>query len=426
MKRWFGVLVVVAACGGQDSPAAGAGGVEDTAAPGDDGESDAGAWDAGSSGAWGGPRKLPSSGSGELPGVLTCDEARSAAQALIEKWSTCESDSDCVVFGPDKRSECDCRAIVGLNRGFPMSDWRPIRKAADARDCWDELDLPGDCGGALAEAWCKDGRCDAQSTVTCNRPPPPPPCCTSDADCGGAKRCVLGSCAASPGAGSCYTDADCEPGSTCHGAVVEPCVSGQLHPATGECSPGAGPCCRGPEDCPIGDTCVAHFPGATGVCVPPPSEGRCWFDADCPAGHTCEGPALCPCSMPCDLEYEGPGVCTPPGNACTPVDPAWVLEHCDAASVVIWNGASCEPTCPGCCECKPFCDKTFATMEVCQAACLPPAGCAIWDGSCDGAIPAEPWWAYTEAGCVEVTTCACEGCAGAFPTAEACESGCVE
>jgi hypothetical protein len=130
--------------------------------------------------------------------------------------------------------------------------------------------------------------------------------------------------------------------------------------------------------------------------------------------------------MDCDMDYEGPGVCTPPGGACTTLQTSWVLEWCDAANLVIWNGKACEATCLGCCECKPFCDKTFESMEACESACLPPTGCALWDGTCDDTLAAIPLWAYTPAGCVEVPSCGCDGCPGTFPTAEACAAACLE
>lgn len=181
-------------------------------------------------------------------------------------------------------------------------------------------------------------------------------------------------------------------------------------------------CCDAGGSCPAGQMCIDPALGGTPTCVPTPEPGRCWVDADCEAGQTCHGAAKCPCDVDCDMAYEGPGVCAPAAG-CASIQVSWVQEICDAKSIAVWNGASCIATCPGCCGCEPFCELTFDSLAECEAACGPPL-CAAWDGSCDDAIPPAPWWAFTEAGCVMIDSCTCEGCPGTFPTEEACHATC--
>ena len=139
-------------------------------------------------------------------------------------------------------------------------------------------------------------------------------------------------------------------------------------------------CCQVDADCDKGNICVldiyAMESGEPGLCLPPipatPSHpSACWTVADCASDEECHGAAVCPCGMDCDMDYEGPGVCVRKAGACKAVDPAWVQEWCDAASVVVFDGQKCVGTCPGCCECKPFCDLVFHDLAACETACLP-------------------------------------------------------
>ena len=135
-------------------------------------------------------------------------------------------------------------------------------------------------------------------------------------------------------------------------------------------------CCATDDDCltlasPVALVCAHAGWGepAQGVCKPVADEGGCWRDGDCPGGQICHGAAVCPCDVDCDMRYEGPGRCLDAVSACTKIDPSWVLEWCDAASLVIWDGTQCVATCPGCCECGPFCDLVFQSLAECEAAC---------------------------------------------------------
>ena len=240
--------------------------------------------------------------------------------------------------------------------------------------CWTDADCPAGLAcvgastcpcGALCAVIDTPGKCQGG----------PVDCCTTDFDCGEGERCVgsgdVGVCKPVPKWGQCWDGNDCSPSQTCEGGTICACDADCEKPdSLGTCTGGDQGCCTGAGVCPDGMGCAALSGIGWSTCVATPDPGRCWSDADCPAGNTCHGQAFCPCNMDCDMDYEGPGVCTPPGDACTPIKAEWVLEWCDAASVVIWNGTSCQGTCPGCCECKPFCDKTFATMEACEAACV--------------------------------------------------------
>jgi len=67
-------------------------------------------------------------------------------------------------------------------------------------------------------------------------------------------------------------------------------------------------------------------------------------------------------------------------SGCAAIEPSWVKETCDAASIVIFDGEKCIATCPGCCECGPFCDLAFNSVAACEAACQGPS-CPTYIGS---------------------------------------------
>jgi|GEM_PF-5880008 len=196
-----------------------------------------------------------------------------------------------------------------------------------------------------------------------------PPCSTCEQVVAGHP----GQCVPIPCPSECATDDACEAGEHCE-TTAEGCC--------GHCVPDTVPsgCCDEDSDCPeldAGVTLVCRSLGQGlhpewGVCVPVPDVGWCWTDDDCEAGQACHEPGYCGCQMDCDLLYAGPGLCVLPDAACVPVDPAWVEEVCDAASVVVFDGQTCRSTCLGCCGCEPFCDYTFDTLEACQAACGAP------------------------------------------------------
>lgn len=285
--------------------------------------------------------------------------------------------------------------------------------------------------------------------------PFPEGCCETDADCGQGEFCDgnIEACMPVPGEGQCWYDAHCTDGAVCVGEHICPCWGEDVHSCK-ICRVGCeGPdkmgtcmnlefsnCCQSDADCWSDDdsdgydkSCVNPGWGEyweLGVCVYETSyfgAGRCWGDGDCQAGEYCHGMSLCPCLLDCDMDYEGPGVCLPEGDQqCKPVQEHWIQEWCNAASLVFFDGEKCVASCPGCCECTPFCEYTYNTMEECEAACSfdQPPECIVFEGDCDGAIPPAPWWYFDGYSCIKETTCTCENCPGAFESLEQCQQVC--
>lgn len=362
-----------------------------------------------------------------------CGPNRVCSGAVIEPCETGSSGSvtlgTCVPSGEvpaccGDASPCPTGWTCGLAPG--TTDNGTCKESATGGACWADADCPAGvkCNGAFV-CPCTADCALPDSMGVCQGGPVG--CCTTDFDCELGERCAGdgtpgGVCKPVPVWGSCWDGNDCSPTQTCEGASVCPCDADCDVPDTvGACVGGDSGCCTGAEVCPAGYQCMPLSGIGWSTCVATPEPGRCWADTDCPANHTCEGAAFCPCNADCDMDYEGTGVCTPP-SGCMPIQTPWVKEWCDAASLVIWDGAKCVETCPGCCECKPFCDKTFPNVEACQTACGDT--CVLWDGSCDDAIPENPWWARTAAGCIEVGSCTCDGCPGTFATKSACEASC--
>ena len=302
---------------------------------------------------------------------------------------------------------------------------------------------PGRCFHA---EHCGDGEvCVGPASTTCTQdaieiqagqcgpgPPPGTACCAATVGCPAGERCVsagapgLGSCKGQPPLGACWDDLDCAPVETCQGAAICPCDADcDMVDTPGTCDGPVNACCTGTGLCPEDQVCVTDVVVAAPICMPPAPPGHCWRDQDCLAGQTCHGAAACGCNADCDMGYEGPGVCVVPAPPCTAVEEAWVLEICDAASVVLFDGASCVRTCFGCCGCEPFCDLLFSSLYECAQACGPSASdCQVWDGSCDDAIPESPWWYFDGTGCYQEDSCVCGGCQGTFPTLAACDAAC--
>lgn len=255
-------------------------------------------------------------------GQGTCKSAPASGKC----WSAANCPKGVACVGA---SQCPCNALCG------------------------QIDLPGQCQGG------------------------PVGCCAKDQDCGAGERCVgngagnSGVCKPVPAWGGCWDGNDCTPTQKCMGGAVCPCDADCDGPdAIGACQGEDSGCCTGAGNCPKGAQCQEFSGIGWSTCVAVPEPGRCWKNTDCPAGHACKGAAVCPCGNECDMGYAGPGVCTPPpGSGCTAIQPTWVAEICDAASLVVWTGSQCVATCPGCCGCEPFCDATFPSIAACQAAC---------------------------------------------------------
>lgn len=141
-------------------------------------------------------------------------------------------------------------------------------------------------------------------------------------------------------------------------------------------------CCFSQEQCLEGQECVGVGEGldGAGLCVAPAAMGRCFEAGDCLPGRVCEGAHTCRCGETCGDNEPLPGVCVVPGQQCVPIREEWVLEHCDAASLVIFDGSNCIETCPGCCACEPFCAYTYSSLEECESACSGVPACPTFIG----------------------------------------------
>jgi hypothetical protein len=283
----------------------------------------------------------------------------------------------------------------------PCSGLACTKSCATSTDCYEHQVCVDTAEGCCSE--CRPRSCDpavdeCPPCSTCENataghpgqcvPIPCPAECTGDADClpgehcetyppGCCGRCVVDDpCALIDCDQSCTTDEQCPTDYYCW-FTPDGCCS--------TCKPITVPagCCDEDSDCPeldAGVTLVCRGQGqgtnpAWGVCVAAPEAGWCWADSDCGPGLACHGAGLCGCQLDCDAPaflgapYAGPGLCVQPGAACAAVDPAWVEEYCDAASVIVFDGQACRQTCLGCCHCEPFCDYTFQTFDECRAAC---------------------------------------------------------
>lgn len=288
----------------------------------------------------------------------------------------------------------------------------------------------------------------------------PDNCCVNDADCDEGFRCdqQLTSCIPIPGEGECWYDSDCSEGKSCAWANLCPCQAPDAWSCQlcrigcdGPDKPGscvdlyAAGCCLTDEDCNSDNdnddyqqVCVGHNLGAVadwGVCVLAPVElvsefpapPPCWLDDHCNAGESCYGAAICGCFLDCDMAYEGPGFCGPADTDCMPIKEEWVLETCNAANLVIFNGEECVATGFGQCHCGAFCQFTYQNVADCQAVCGGPFPiCEVFDGGCDDAIPEQPWWYWDGSNCLKEESCVCEGCPGTFMSLQQCLASCVD
>jgi len=317
-------------------------------------------------------------------------------------------------------------AVETADAPVPPDVPKPLDLVSETTECGDgecgededPCTCPEDCltgNGDLGDPCCADDDCI---------PPPCGPCCVMECvdfecvhgevppECCGNGECEKGEtavscpedCMALVDAGCCLTDADCNPDADADGDYEKLCVGYGL---------GA-----------VDDWGVCTIdPYAVGPQVLGPY--WCWDDSDCLPEEYCHGTAICGCLLNCDMVYEGPGFCAPKETECVPVQEFWVQEYCDAASLVIFDGEQCLQTCPGCCWCGPFCDFTFDTIEECEASCVVPPQCEVFEGECDGAIPPEPWWFFDGHQCLMEDTCMCENCPGTYVSKFECDTACL-
>ena len=153
-----------------------------------------------------------------------------------------------------------------------------------------------------------------------------PPCC----EAGGADHCKelgnlygcvplgdgpTGKCLTPVPKPFCWTDAACDEGKVCQGAMICPCDADcDMEDTPGKCLPPDLPagCCYDDSDCDTGTdavwTCAVPASGLPGVCTYWFGDGKCWDDGDCADGETCQGAMFCPCGLGCGMP-DKPGDC---------------------------------------------------------------------------------------------------------------------
>jgi hypothetical protein len=223
-------------------------------------------------------------------------------------------------------------------------------------------------------------------------------CCADSGECPAGYRCEesIGACLPQPFEGQCWHDLDCLSPATCVGSYLCECA-GPDNYSCGDClaecdgpdtmgmcmdAIGMG-CCMVAADCDWLDgdyKCVGHDLGYVpgwGVCMEAPSwtapeapeDKWCWDSFECVNGEYCHGAGICGCGIDCDMDYEGPGICVASGQQCVAVESDWVLEYCDFANLIVFDGEKCVETLPGYCWCGPFCDFTYGSIADCEETC---------------------------------------------------------
>lgn len=125
---------------------------------------------------------------------------------------------------------------------------------------------------------------------------------------------------------ACWDHDSCEGGELCQGSDICPCDADcDGMDKEGLCLPNflQYGCCLNDGHCLLGQgkewTCAGETEAEPGVCVEKAQEGKCWDDADCAPGQTCEGATFCPCDTACG-QIQAAGDCTGggggPGDLC--------------------------------------------------------------------------------------------------------------
>lgn len=227
----------------------------------------------------------------------------------------CASSSD--TQGPDDASSAgDLADVPGAD--VPVDPDVPV--AADVPG-----EVPVEDPGAPSDPGADPAPADVPSDVAYDVPPDAPigMCCSGLSMCGKGLKCVStpgafqGTCLPIPAAGDCWSGTDCAPGQVCLGSILCACDNaseGLGCNIPGTCQDEAPGCCDSDGDCQALKVCA---PGNT--CLPVQDAGKCWRNADCGMGQTCEGAVLCGCDVVCGQPNQ-PGVCTPVPFGCCYAD----------------------------------------------------------------------------------------------------------
>jgi hypothetical protein len=226
--------------------------------------------------------------------------------------------------------------------------------------------------------------------------------CEGPAHCEYGQECCCGSCYPSlvcnceGGHWACYyTDACMIPPDYCEDVAQPDVVEGQEEVADvvdDDTPPHPTGCCDTPGDCPQGSVCLGLEFGAPGTCWPIPTDGGCFFDADCAEGERCLGEHQTNCmmsSLPWEGEcVKGPDTCCESDLDC---EPGYV---CGGAAG--WGPGECLPRPPeGQCytdlQCGPWesCvgGGACGCLVDCEASgpgtCQPVGGCCHSNDDCE-------------------------------------------
>ncbi|MGM0576280.1 MAG: hypothetical protein ACQEXJ_11170 [Myxococcota bacterium] len=305
------------------------------------------------------------SGCHHLPTVGPCDDGDPCTQGEACAAGTC---------GGGKPLSCDDLNPCTVDACDPEAGGCAHVPVADGATC-------GAGDACVGDGVCQDGVCVDLAPVTC---PEPGPCAT--ATCLPGEGCV---------------DKAAPDGTPCDDG--DPCTSG------GTCE--AGACASMPRACNDDNPCTVDTcdPDSGGCVHTPTEDGIACQSADpCLEGATCQGGA-CTGGEPVTCEDTSCATrgCDPITGACVVVEDAEDATPCGGDDPCTAVGTCSDGACVGATpvDCDDgdactvdACDPVDGSCEHAPLDCIPPGGDACVEAACDPA-----------AGCVDVTSPACEG-----------------